>query len=99
MIFGCGQMCRWHRLLCHSLVRSEIMSTVDCQRSIEEQTVQECDATKASCIFNYRVPKKIFHRKQPFFYYLYCSSGNFNNLMQDLLYYLATLHLVRENNL
>jgi hypothetical protein len=35
----------WHRLLCHSLVRSEKPSTVDGRLSTEEQTVQECDAT------------------------------------------------------
>ena len=32
--------------LCHSLVRSEQRSTVDGQRSTQEQKVQVCDATK-----------------------------------------------------
>ena len=46
--------------LCHSLVRSEQRSTVDGQRSTQEQKVQVCDATKLNRITKAGKQKNMF---------------------------------------
>ena len=51
-IFDTGICFSWHRRLCHSLVHSELRSTVDGQRSTKDSLAQECDATKAQLITN-----------------------------------------------
>jgi len=61
----------WHRLLCHSLVRLEQRAAshfrlqaiyAKCRANDEKRyKVQECDATKASGLFNCPVHKKLKH--------------------------------------